>query len=83
MKKCDIPVKNNILPEKPQIFEGENDRQEKKVIDIREILIQIQKGTSQRRIAELLGVNRRIVKKYKEWAEAHQLLTVASSCFCQ
>lgn len=46
----------------------------KGVMDIREILMQLQKGTSQRQIAEALGINRRTVKKYKAWAEAHQLL---------
>jgi len=46
----------------------------KRVVDIREILMHMQKGTSQRQIAELLGINRRTVKKYKAWAEAHELL---------
>lgn len=43
-------------------------------MDIREILMQLQKGMSQRQIAEAMGVNRRTVKKYKKWAEEHQLL---------
>ena len=44
-------------------------------MDIREILMQLQAGTSQRQIAEAVGVNRRTVKKYKEWARAHHLLS--------
>jgi len=43
-------------------------------MDIREILMQLQKGMSQRQIAEAMGVNRRTVKKYKKWAEEHNLL---------
>ncbi len=44
-------------------------------MDIREILMQLQKGASQRQIAEGMEINRRTVKKYKEWAEEHQLLS--------
>ncbi len=47
----------------------------KRVMDIREILMQLQKGTSQRQIAKMLGMNRRTVKKYQAWAKAHELLT--------
>ena len=43
-------------------------------MDIREILMQLQKGISQRQIAETMGVNRRTVKKYRKWAQKHNLL---------
>ena len=44
-------------------------------MDIRELLMHLQKGTSNRRIAEITGTDRRTVSKYKAWAEAHDLLS--------
>jgi len=43
-------------------------------MDIREILMQLRAGISQRQIAQAVGLNRRTVKKYKAWAERHGLL---------
>ncbi len=43
-------------------------------MDIREMLMQLQQGVSQRQIAAGLGVNRRTVQKYQKWAEDHKLL---------
>lgn len=43
-------------------------------MDIREIIMQLQQGVSQRQIAADLGINRRTVQKYQKWAEDHKLL---------
>ena len=43
-------------------------------MDIREILMQLQQGVSHRQIAAALGINRRTVQKYHQWAKQHQLL---------
>lgn len=43
-------------------------------MDIREIIMQLQKGVSQRRIAAEQGINRRTVQKYQKWAEEYKLL---------
>ena len=43
-------------------------------MDIREILMQLRAGVSQRQIAQMVGLNRRTVKKYKGWAKTHNLL---------
>lgn len=43
-------------------------------MDIRAILMQLGAGVSQRQIGQALKLNRRTVKKYKKWAEAHGLL---------
>jgi transposase len=44
-------------------------------VDIRAILHHIQQGASDRRTAEELGVNRRTVQQYRQWATAQGLLT--------
>ena len=41
----------------------------KGVVDIRAILMQLRAGISQRQIGRELKINRRTVKKYREWAE--------------
>lgn len=46
----------------------------KSVVDIRAILMQLRAGVSQRQIERELKINRRTVKKYQAWAEAHHLL---------
>lgn len=46
----------------------------KSVMDIREILIQLRAGVSQRQIEREQRLNRRTVQKYKGWAEAQGLL---------
>jgi len=43
-------------------------------MDIREIIMQLQKGVSQRQVAAELGINRRTVQKYEKWAKKHRLL---------
>lgn len=43
-------------------------------MDIRGIVMQLRAGVSQRQIAQELQVNRRTVKKYQDWAAAHNLL---------
>jgi transposase len=43
-------------------------------MDIREMLIQLQKEVSHRQIAEGMGINRRTVQKYHRWAKKHKLL---------
>jgi len=47
----------------------------KRVVDIRAILMQLRAGVSQRQIERELKINRRTVKKYRQWAERHGLLT--------
>ena len=37
-------------------------------MDIRGIVMQLRAGVSQRQIAKELKINRRTVKKYKDWA---------------
>ncbi len=44
------------------------------LVDIRAILMQLRAGVSQREIERELKLNRRTVKKYREWAERHGLL---------
>ena len=44
-------------------------------MDIRALLMQLRAGVSQRQIERELKLNRRTVKKYRQWAEAHGLLT--------
>ncbi|HUZ29995.1 MAG TPA: hypothetical protein VMU90_12180, partial [Solirubrobacteraceae bacterium] len=44
-------------------------------MDIRELIRLVQAGESDRRIAQLLGHNRRTVIRYRQWAAAHGLLT--------
>jgi transposase len=46
----------------------------KGVVDIRAILMQLRAGLSQRQIERELKINRRTVKKYRQWAEQHGLL---------
>ena len=43
-------------------------------MDIRELLIQVRAGVSDRRIAQDLKLNRRTVKRYREWAQEQGLL---------
>ena len=43
-------------------------------MDIREILIQVRAGDSNRHIGQVLGIDRRTVKQYRAWAEAQGLL---------
>ena len=43
-------------------------------MDIRAILMQLRAGVSQRQIERELKINRRTVKKYQEWGQAHGLL---------
>lgn len=45
-----------------------------KLMDIRELLIQIRAQTSDRQVARDTGCNRRTVKRYREWAQAQGLL---------
>ncbi|HOV22432.1 MAG TPA: IS21 family transposase [bacterium] len=45
-----------------------------KVIDIREMLRCLRMKESNRRIAKMLGINRRTVSKYRQWANWHNLL---------
>lgn len=44
-------------------------------MDIREILMHLRSGASQRQIQRELGIDRRTVKRYRLWAEEHGLLT--------
>jgi transposase len=46
----------------------------KGVVDIRAILMQLRAGVSQRQIERELKINRRTVKKYRDWAEQQGLL---------
>jgi transposase len=46
----------------------------KRIMDIRAILMQLRAGVSQRQVERDLKINRRTVKKYREWAEQHGLL---------
>lgn len=46
----------------------------KSVMDIRGIVMKLRAGVSQRQIAKELKVNRRTVKKYKDWASENNLL---------
>jgi transposase len=43
-------------------------------MDIQEIIRRLRAGQSNKAIHEELGIHRSTVKKYREWAEAHQLL---------
>jgi len=43
-------------------------------MDIREIVMQLRQGISQRQIAQEMKLNRRTVQKYSRWAKKHQLL---------
>ena len=43
-------------------------------MDIRAILMQLRAGVSQRQIERELKINRRTVKKYRDWAEQQGLL---------
>ena len=47
----------------------------KTMIDIRAMLVQMRQGASGRRISRNLGVHRKTVKAYRQWAETHALLT--------
>jgi transposase len=47
----------------------------KDTMDIREILRRLRKGESQRTIAKALGIDRKTVGRYHEWAQAQDLLT--------
>jgi len=47
----------------------------KSVVNIRAILMELRAGVSQRQIEREMQINRRTVKKYREWAEEHGLLT--------
>lgn len=44
------------------------------MVNIRAMLMQLRAGVSQRQIERELKVNRRTVKKYREWAQQHELL---------
>src|SRR5512146_3290492 len=46
----------------------------KPVLEIAEVVRLLRAGESDRRIVELLGVNRRTVAKYRSWAEEQGLL---------
>ena len=46
----------------------------KSVSDIREIVVQLRSGRSNRQIAEALQMSRNTVKRYRAWAEAEGLL---------
>ena len=39
------------------------------MLDIRELIRRVQMGEKDRRVARDLGVNRKTVAKYREWAE--------------
>ena len=43
-------------------------------MDIREILLQLRAGASQREIKRVMKINRRTIQKYKGWAQAQGLL---------
>jgi transposase len=43
-------------------------------MDIRELLLHIRAGSSNRQIERDTGVDRRTVKRYRDWAEAQELL---------
>ena len=44
-------------------------------MDIREILRQVRAGESDWQIHKAVGVNRRTIKKYREWAQHEGLLS--------
>lgn len=46
----------------------------KQVAEIREILVQLRAGTSNREVAKRLQISRNTVKRYREWAEEAELL---------
>ena len=43
-------------------------------MDIREILVRLRAGSSDRQIERDVGIDRRTVKRYRQWAEKHNLL---------
>jgi len=47
----------------------------KDLIDIQELLRQLRTGDSNRHIARQMRIDRRTVKRYRQWAQAHDLLT--------
>jgi len=53
------------------------------VTDIREIVRRLQLGEPDRRIARDLGVGRNTVARYREWADKHALLELATRCLSQ
>jgi len=46
----------------------------KKLMDVREILIQLRAHASDRQISRDMGIARQTVKRYRQWAETHGLL---------
>ena len=44
-------------------------------MDIQELLRQLRTGDSNRHIARQMRIDRRTVKRYRQWAQAHDLLT--------
>jgi transposase len=46
-----------------------------KLMDIREIIRHIREGRSDRQVAKDLGVDRRTVKRYRDWAQRERMLT--------
>ena len=46
----------------------------KSAVEIREILMQLRAGVSQRQISEEQGVHRKTVKRYEKWAWEQGLL---------
>lgn len=49
-------------------------KRRKDAMDLRNMLHYLRQGTSVRETAKLVGVNRRTVEKYRQWAEEHDLL---------
>ena len=43
-------------------------------MDIRELLLHIRAGSSDRQIAQDMDIDRRTVKRYREWAQEQSLL---------
>jgi transposase len=46
-------------------------------MDIREIIIRLRAGSSDRQIGREVGLDRRTIRRYREWAEGQELLTKA------
>ncbi len=49
----------------------------KKAMDIRELLLHMRSGSSNRTIQEVTGVDRRTVQRYRRWAAEQGLLAGA------